>query len=463
MNKIDITLKTKLSQKLLITPQMKQSLNILQLPIMELNQELNTILENNPVLEEVNVKEDMDNYNDTEIDNYIKELQKVEWESFFNEDDYKIYIADDSEDINFEKFVSKKPDLYSHLLFQLKISGLKDDEYRIGEFIIGNLTENGYFRLDIDEASENLGVDKDKFLKVLKKVQEFEPSGIAARDLKECLLIQLKDFEILEIDFYFITRLLEDFELELIEGKYDKIIDKLDIDEDYLKFLLSIVRKLDPKPGLKFSENTQYIIPDVYVYKTRDGLEVKLNEEHTPSIKLNSYYLKILKSNSLDEKTKSYIEDKIKNALWVIKSLNQRKKAILKVAEFIVNHQKDFFLNGDTKLKPLKLKEVSDATGLHESTVSRVTSNKYLACEYGVFEIKTFFVKGIETGEGTISIEEIKNQIKEIIDNEDKKKPLSDEKIVEILSKKGIKVARRTVAKYRDELGIPSSSKRKNK
>ncbi|BAI80514.1 DNA-directed RNA polymerase sigma 54 factor [Deferribacter desulfuricans SSM1] len=462
MGKLDVSVNTKLSQKLLITPQMKQSLNILQLPMFELTQELNGILEENPVLEEVVNKEDILKNDTEEVDAYLKELQKVEWESFFSDDEYKYYVAED-EDINFEKFVSKKPDLYSHLLFQLNISGLKDEDYRIGEYIIGNLTENGYFRLDIDESVEYLGVTKEKFLEVLKRIQQFEPSGIAARDLKECLLIQLRDFNVSDVDIYYISELLENYEDELINNDYSKILKELEIEKSYFDYLLNLIKRVDPKPGLKFSDSTVYVIPDVYVIKTKNGLEVKLNEEHIPSIKLNSYYLKMLKNNNLDENTKEYVENKIKNALWIIKSLNQRKKAILQVVEFIVEHQKKFFMEGDNRLKPLKLKDVSEATGLHESTVSRVTSNKYLACEYGIFEIKNFFIKGFDTANGAVSVDDIKELIKDIIDKEDKRKPFSDEKIVEILAKKGIKIARRTVAKYRDELGIPATSKRKIK
>ncbi|MGA1845739.1 RNA polymerase factor sigma-54 [Deferribacter abyssi] len=462
MSKLNITLKNKLSQKLLITPQMKQSLNILQLPMFELSQEINSILEENPVLEEIEKKEDLVE-DDINVDSYIEELKKVDMEFFFDEDDeFKYYIKED-DDINFEKFVSKKPNLYQHLLFQLDISSLKGDDYRIGEYIIGNLTENGYFRLDIDSSAKELGVTKERFLRVLRKIQEFDPSGIASRNLKECLNIQLKDFKVKEEDLNYINVILDKYETELISGNYEYIIADLGIDKDYFDYLMGLIKKVDPKPGLKFNSETVYIIPDVYVIKKGDDLEVRLNEEYIPSIKLNSYYVKLFKSKELDEKTKEYVEEKVKNALWILKSLNQRKKAILKVVETIVKHQKHFFLYGDRNLKPLKLKDVSAETKLHESTISRVTSNKYLACEYGVYEIKSFFVKGIETIDGTISVDAIKTLIKEIIDSEDKKKPFSDEKIVEILSKKGIKIARRTVAKYRDELGIPSTSKRKQR
>ncbi|KAA0258195.1 RNA polymerase factor sigma-54 [Deferribacter autotrophicus] len=462
MSKLSVTLKNKLSQKLLITPQMKQSLNILQLPMFELSQEINSILEENPVLDEIEKKEDLAE-DDVNVDSYIEELKKVDWESYFDEDDeFKYYIKED-EDVNFEKFVSKKPNLYEHLLFQLNISGLKGDDYRIGEYIIGNLTENGYFRLDIDTSAKELGVSKEHFLQVLKKIQGFDPSGIASRNLKECLNIQLKDFEVSDEDLSYINVILDKYEAELINGDYERIYKGLGIDKDYFDYLMGLIKKVDPKPGLKFNYETVYVIPDVYVFKKDDVLEVKLNEEYIPSIKLNSYYIKLIKSEGLDEKTKEYVEEKVKNALWILKSLNQRKKAILRVVETIVKHQRHFFLYGDRKLKPLKLKDVSAETNLHESTISRVTSNKYLACEYGVYEIKSFFVKGIETTDGTMSVEAIKDLIKEIIDNEDKKKPYSDEKIVEILSKKGIKIARRTVAKYRDELGIPSTSKRKQR
>jgi RNA polymerase sigma-54 factor len=457
-NKISLTIQNKLSQKLLITPQMKQSLNLLQMPITDLLQELNKEIQDNPILEEVEPAEIIE---EKIKDEFLEAIKNVDWDDFYGHYDDISFIPKDDEDIDFEKFTSRQETLQEHLLFQLNILGLSDKDKQIGEYIIGNLTENGYFRLNIDETIQELNIDKNKFMNILKLIQEFDPNGIASTNLKECIEKQLTLFNVNKYDIELINHILENFEEELLDKNYDKIKNTLDLDDATFNTLLEFIRKTDPKPGLKFQQSNRYITPDVYIIKKDNNYEVTLNESELPAIRINTYYMRLLKNEYLDDKTRSYVEDKVKNAVWLLKTLNQRQKAILKVVNAIVNIQKDFLDNISNHLKPLKLKDIAKITDLHESTVSRVTSGKYVQCEHGIFEIKSFFMKALSTDTGNISTIRVKEVIKEIIDNEPKNKPLSDQKIVEILQKKGIKIARRTVTKYREELSIPSTTKRR--
>jgi RNA polymerase sigma-54 factor len=457
-NKLSLTIQNKLSQKLLITPQMKQSLNLLQMPITELLQELNEVIQENPILEEVEPTEIIE---EKIKDEFLEAIKNVDWDDFYGHYDDISFIPKDDEDIDFEKFTSRQETLQEHLLFQLNILGLSEEDKQIGEYIIGNLTENGYFRLNIDETIKELNITKNKFINILNLIQEFDPNGIASTNLKECIEKQLTLFNINKYDIELINHILENFEEELLDKNYDKIKNTIDLDDATFNTLLELIRKTDPKPGLKFQQSNRYITPDVYIIKKDNNYEVTLNESELPAIRINTYYMRLLKNKSLDAKTREYVEDKVKNAVWLLKSLNQRQKAILKVVEAIVKIQKDFLDDISNHLKPLKLKDIAEMTDLHESTVSRVTSGKYVQCEHGIFEIKSFFMKALSTDSGNISTTRVKETIKEIIDNEPKDKPLSDQKIVEILQKKGIKIARRTVTKYREELSIPSTTKRR--
>lgn len=458
MSKLSLNLQTKLAQKLLITPQMKQSLNLLQMPVTELLQEVNEILQENPVLEEVESKE----IKEEKIqDEFLEAIKNVEWDDFYGHHDEVSFIPKDDDDVDFEKFVSRTDTLQEHLLFQFNILGLNDEERRVGEYIIGNLTENGYFRMSVDDAAEALSVESGYLQEILEVIQDFDPTGIASTCLKDCIECQLVSMGVNEYDIELIVTMIEEFEEELLIGNYVKIQEDLDIDKETFDTLLGFIRKTDPKPGLKFYGTNRHVTPDVYIVKKNNEYEVSLNESGFPALKLNSYYMKLLKSDDLDGKTKEYVEDKIKNAVWLLKSLNQRQKAIYKVVESIIKIQKDFLDNCASHLKPLKLKDIAELTDLHESTVSRVTSGKYAQCEHGVLEIKSFFMKGLSTDSGDISTSSVKEQIKDLIDSEPTDKPHSDQKIVDILQKKGIKIARRTVAKYRDELSIPSRAQRR--
>lgn len=458
--KINLGLQTKLGQKLLITPQMKQSLNILQMTVTELSTEIDNILLENPVLEVIENKEES-NIIDKEIDSYIETLKKIEWDDFFSDkDDFK-YVSSDDEDVDYEKFVSRTPSLEEHLLFQLKILGLSDSDYEIGRYIIGNLDETGYLDIPVEQIAKDLSVDIEDVNRVLSYIQDFDPSGIAAVSLSGCVAKQLEESGAFKEDIELIIEMI-DHHYSLIEkNDLDGLSNVLGISKEYVEDLIDMIRHTDPKPGLKFNNQTNYVVPDVYVIKKGDTLEVVPNDDSIPSIKLNGYYIKMLKNKDIDKQTYDYISEKVKSALWVLKSLNQRKTTIVSVMEAIVKFQRDFFFNGFESLKPLKLRDISDHIGIHESTISRVTSGKYVMTEFGVLEIKTFFVKGFQTDFGNVTTDSIKGMIKALIDDEDKTKPLSDQKISEILSKKGINIARRTVAKYREEMAIASTADRK--
>ncbi|MCX8084949.1 MAG: RNA polymerase factor sigma-54 [Calditerrivibrio sp.] len=460
--KLNLGIQTKLGQKLLITPQMRQSLNILQMTVTELSTELNNILQENPVLEVIESKEDFEQ-NSSEIDQYLENLKKIEWEDFFSDrEDFK-YIASDDEDVDFEKFVSRSVSLEDHLIFQLKILGLPPEEEEIGIYIIGNIDENGYLASSIENIAADLKVDVDLVRKILRHIQDFEPSGVGATNLSECVVKQLEDMGVVQDDIELIKVILQDHYTLLEKMDIKGLANALDISTEYVEDLIGMIKRTDPKPGLKYYNQTKYIVPDVYVIKKDDKIEIIPNDESIPSIKINGYYIKMLKDKGLDKNTYDYISEKVKSALWVLKSLNQRKSTIISVMESIVKFQRDFFFKGFDALKPLRLKDIADDIGIHESTISRVTSGKYAMTEFGVIEIKTFFVKGIQTDSGNITTDSVKSMIKALIDDEDKSRPLSDQKISEILAKKGVNIARRTVAKYREEMGIPSTADRKNR
>lgn len=469
--RLNLEISGKLSQKLHITPQMKQSLSILQMPITELLQELNTYLSENPVLEETEQEPDEEKEEkpepteekDAKDDVQNEDLEKIDWDELYRDSGDISFTPSDDEGYDLEKFVSGQDNLFSHLMYQLKVTGCCPEILKAGEYIIGSLSDEGYFDMEFSEVAEATGLEEHWAEEALEIIQTFDPPGIGAKTLKECIAIQLSQFEVEQVYIDFIAELLEKHEKDLIAFRYDEIKNSLSIEEDTFEYMLFLIRKTDPKPGLNFSRDSNHsVTPDVYIVKKDDEYDIILNEDGMPTLRMNSYYLSLLKNKELDTGTKDYIEEKVKNAIWLIKSLNKRQKAIYKVVKVLTEVQSDFLERGVNFLKPLKLKDVADETGLHESTVSRVTAGKYAMTEQGLFELKSFFVKGLDTEGGEdMSTQKVKNLIKNIVDGEDTEKPYSDQKIVELLNGQGIKIARRTVAKYRDELNIPTKSQRK--
>ncbi len=483
----NLDIKNTLQTTVFITPQMKQSLAILQMPIVELEQEISNILEENPILEAVedDSSDDFDNIDDFDdnensdfskdieeiqdkdknLDNLVEKITGDDWEEYIGYeklDDISYKSTNDENNFDLEQVIGAKESLYEHLMYQLNINIIDKEERRIGEYIIGNLSEDGYFRIEIYDACSELNAEESLFGKVLNIIKTFTPSGIASSSLQECIITQIKDMNCDAVYVDLAEELLAGYSAELAAFKYNDILKDMSIERDTFDYLLQLIKKTDPRPGFNFSgSDTKFIIPDVFIVPNEENFDIIVNEKGLPNIRLNNYYIKMLQGSNLDSEAKSYIKDKVKNAVWVIESLQKRQKAIYKVVKAIADYQGEFLQYGISMLKPLKLKDIAEATGLHESTVSRVTSGKYAMTKHGLIELKSFFSKSLESQDGDMSIGVIKQKIKELIDEENKEVCLSDQRIVELMEEKGIKIARRTVAKYRDEMNIPTMSQRR--
>ena len=363
---------------------------------------------------------------------------------------------------SFEAFLTKKESLKDHLLWQLMMYSPSPEEEEIGSVIIGNINNDGY----LDTTAEDIAVVVNCSIETVEKaillIQSFDPVGVGARNLRECLLIQAKH---LDLDNTIVTRILSDH-LNQLENKNYKLIAKtLKVKIDEILAAVSIIRELEPKPGREYNdEEPYYIIPDIYVYKLEDEFVIMLNEDGMPRLQLNSYYQNAIKKNEvIQDNVKSYLKDKMRSAAWLIRSIHQRQKTIYRVMESILSFQKEFFEKGIMFLKPMVLRDVAEQISMHESTISRVTTNKYVHTPQGIFELKYFFNSSIKSFDGAdVSSASVQDQIKHLIEGENPKKPFSDEKISKILREKfNIDIARRTVAKYRENMKILSSSKRK--
>jgi RNA polymerase sigma-54 factor len=433
------------TQKLAITTELKQSLSILNMNVIELEEEVKREAEENPIIE-------IDKSNEIDWEKYIKNI-----DNSYNYDNSSYH--NENEDYNLENMVKHYDSLYDHLKFQIGLYKLTNKEREVCEYVIDSMDENGYLKLNIDEIINQINVEEDLIQKSISIVQQLEPSGVGARNLEECLLIQLGNMNIKD-------ELLENIiknDLELLAlKKYKEISKKYKISLDECVQFANKIQKLEPKPGLKYSYiKNSYIVPDVIVEKIDNEYIIYTNEKDTYNIKINNFYKEVLKNSQKDDQAKEFIKEKLNSAMNLIKNIENRKSTILKISKEILNQQKDFFEKGSKYLRPLTLKDIAENIGFHESTISRGVNGKYMLTPYGVFELKYFFSSGsYSTDEGTASTS-IKKFIEEIIKEENKKRPYSDDKIAYILEQKGIKIARRTIAKYREELNIPSSSKRK--
>ncbi|MBN2418365.1 MAG: RNA polymerase factor sigma-54 [Deltaproteobacteria bacterium] len=469
-----------LSQQLIMTPQLQQAIKLLQLSRLELLETINQEMETNPLLDEQS-SGDSDGDSNEIVDEIIsapeepptKEItieenvrhDEVDWESYLSE--YNTGWADTpyqgKEAPAFENMNQEKTSLNSHLMWQLSLSHLTEQQREIGIQIIGNIDDDGYLQITTEELVESTGYSEEEVLYTLSAIQNFDPVGVAARDTRECLLIQAR-FQ--GLDGSIVEKIIMEHMENLENKRYDKIAKNLSITiPDVLK-AVEIITNLEPKPGRLYSEDdTIYISPDIYVFKVGDDYEIVLNEDGLPKLKINNYYKEILNdsdSSESDDKTKEYILDKMKSAAWLIKSIHQRQRTIYKVTESIVQFQRKFFDHGVTHLKPLVLRDVAEHIQMHESTISRVTTNKYVHTPQGVFELKYFFNSAINSMEGdSIASESVKEHIRNIIKSENKSKPFSDQEVADLLKNHNIDVARRTVAKYRETLGILPSRKRR--
>ncbi|HCK68412.1 MAG TPA: RNA polymerase sigma-54 factor [Nitrospina sp.] len=468
-----MNLNLKMSQKLVMTPMLQQAIKLLPLARMELAQLIRQEIIENPVLEELLEEE---NENDQENSQEEKEPnedltsdneqssdsqdQEIDWDSYFQGNiDQGMSVESYTERPSIESTHKKEANLADHLMWQLDLSVDSDLDKFIGSCIIGNIQNDGYLCADLKEIAEISQTDEENVLRVLKIIQGFEPAGVAARSLKECLMIQTRT---LSDKNPYVEILIENY-LERLEDRFlPKVASELKIDLEEVLDALKTIRNLCPKPGLLFSsERVDYVVPDLVVVQTEKGYDVVLNDDGVPSLRISPYYHNLLKTTK-EGQTKEYLEDKYRSALWLIKSIDQRRQTIYKVGKSIVKLQKNFLDDGLSYLEPMVLKDVAKDIEMHESTVSRITTNKYIDTPQGVFELKFFFHSGIKSYMGSaMSSIRVKNMIKEIINEENQSSPLTDDQMVEALMRKNAKIARRTITKYRKELNIPPASKRK--
>ena len=476
MQKLSLT--QSLQQKL--SPQQIQFIKLLQVPTAELESRIEEELEVNPALEE-GKNEDNDDYQE-EVDSMDESLDPRENLEDYLHDDYSGYKMQGdgkSEEDEKEMPLSVGSTLHEHLISQLGFLRLSERENVIAKQLIGSVDNEGYIRRDLEAIANDLifssGIetDEDELEHVLFKIQGFEPAGIAARSLQECLLLQLErrdpSEEVNQLAYDIIDRCFNEFS----KKHYDKIVRKLGIaDEEILKNAIGIITKLNPKPGGTGEEitKTQYLIPDFMLANNNGKLELSLNGRNAPELRISRSYADMLnaydKSNKKDKKLKetvTFIKQKLDSAKWFIDAIKQRQQTLLNTMQAIINFQYDYFLEGDeNKLKPMILKDISDRIGMDISTVSRVANSKSIQTEFGIFPLKYFFSEGIATDSGEdVSSREVKNKLKELIGEEDKRKPLSDDKLEKLLKESGYNIARRTVAKYREQLNIPVARLRK--
>lgn len=476
-----LSLSQTLSQKL--SPQQIQFIKLLQVPTAELETRIEEELEENPALEE-GVDENTDSSADDDFGDEAEtddsKDDELDVEDYLRDDDISGYkMQGDGENIEDRDMpIATASTLIEQLLTQLSYIKLNDREEVIAQQLIGSIESDGYIRRDIDAIindlafSQNIETDHDEIEEILKKIQEFDPPGIAARNLRECLLLQIERVD-QNPNSRLAKRILDECFTEFTKKHYQKIIKKLDLeDEEDLKPAIEIITKLNPKPGGLSSGlvKTQYIIPD-FILTTRDGkIDIALNSRNAPELRVSPAYSEMFKayakSDKKDKKLKetvTFVKQKLDAARWFIDAIRQRQDTLLRTMNAIVVYQYDYFLSGDeSKLKPMILKDISEKIGMDISTVSRVANSKAVQTEFGTFMLKYFFSEGISTDSGDdVSSREVKNELKKIIGEEDKQKPLSDDKLEKMLKEKGYNIARRTVAKYREQLDIPVARLRK--
>jgi len=475
----------RLHQKLIMTPQLQQAIKLLQLSRLEINQMITQELLENPLLEDValeTAEEETTTSSETgtdqgEEEDTVKETGQnkelgdlgFKWDEYLDEDNIDgfkeySYSHSPSEELpSYEQTLTKATSLVDHLLWQLSLSPVSEEEKRIATAIIGNIDDDGYLRTPMEELGVIVGCGADEVEKVLKLIQTLDPPGVGARDLKECLLIQIEQFGFKEsLMFAVVEHHLGDLE----KKKYAIIARSLGVSMEEVFQAAKVIEHLEPKPGRPYtSTENMYIIPDVYVVKLEGNYVVVLNDDGLPRLRINPYYKRLLRNKEPgSDLTKAYVEDKLRSALWLIRSIEQRNRTICRVSESIVKFQRDFFDRGINYLKPLVLKQVAEDISMHESTISRVTTNKYMFTPQGIFELKFFFNSSVPRvgGEGeSLSSITVRDMIRKMVEAEDPKNPLTDQEIVEALKTNSIEIARRTVAKYRAWLNIPSASKRK--
>ncbi len=470
----------KMTQQLVMTPQLQQAIKLLQMTRIELQDLVSQELEENPILEELPEVEELHGTESlleaTEVElpdeslvsgDSFKEVEAGEetlrdWDSYLDGYNYTSgeQSGDEDDKVSFENLLTRKGSLFDHLHWQLQMGKYTDEELKVGEEIIGNIDDEGYFRSSVAEIADTCQVTESFAEVMLRRIQEFDPSGVGATNLQECLLIQARS---LGMAGSLVESILLRNMTELENHNYKQIARVLKVEIEQILAAVKVILGFDPKPGrLYSSDDAYYISPDIFVHKVGDDYVVMLNEEGLPNLRLSPYYMEARSGGGMDAKTEEYVGDKMRAAQWLIKSIQQRQRTIFRVAKSIVKFQREFLEKGVEGLRPLVLRDVAEDIGMHESTISRVTTNKYMQTPQGLFELKYFFNSGLSTSAGdSVSSESVKNQIKEMIDKEDSAKPLSDQKIAEMLSDATVNIARRTVTKYREMMRIGSSSERR--
>ncbi|MBW2039506.1 MAG: RNA polymerase factor sigma-54 [Deltaproteobacteria bacterium] len=456
---LEIKQDLRLSQQLVMTPQLQQAIKLLQLSQIELQEIVAQEIEENPVLEDDSGLEEREQVEATS--ETPDQIQDFDWEEYMESHSISTYTPPraDRDETPWENFLTRQVTLSDYLQWQLRMSPLTPQEEEIGVFIIGNIDENGYLQGSLEEVCGELHAEIKAVEEVLHTIQSFDPPGVGARDLRECLLIQLRGFT--ERDP--LAEAIVETHLSYCKNRdYRKLANQLKVPLPQVLEAIKTISQLEPKPGRPFSpEEAKTIIPDVFVYKVEGEYTVVLNDDGIPKLRINPYYRQLLEADRGDA-PRDYLKQKLKSALWLIRSIQQRQGTLYKVTKSIIKFQKDFIDKGIDYLHPLVLRDVADDIQMHESTVSRVTTNKYVHTPQGIYELKFFFSSKIGEGDEEVAAKRVQNLIKQIIAEEDPRRPFSDEKIGQFLKERhNITIARRTVAKYREMMKILSSSERK--
>ncbi len=473
----------RLAQQLVMTPQLQQAIKLLQLSRIELEEMVSQELQENPTLEESPAGEP-----DTqplkpeeELPERVEPIEPVreptatdrigtlDWQDYLDTHSNSLHGSltaeaggdEDEGPPSWENTLTKKTSLEDHLVWQLRLSRRTENEEKIGLYIIGNLAENGYLALPLEEVCQTTGSTPEEAEAVLKKIQFFDPPGVAARDLRECLLVQLENLGLGES---LAARIVADY-LSHLEGKrFEKLARELGITVEDIVAASQLIASLEPRPARGFDEEEiRTIIPDVTVEKIEGEWVVFLNDEGLPRLRVSSYYRRLAsQQGEEEEKARQYLQEKVRAATWLIKSIHQRQQTLFRVTHSIFKFQREFLEQGVSQLRPMVLKDVAEDIGMHESTVSRATANKYVNTPQGLFELKYFFQSGLRSGNGEdVASESVKDKIRTILSAEDPKRPHSDQHIAQLLGADAIGIARRTVAKYREAMGILPSSRRR--
>jgi len=484
-------LKQRLQQKLLqkLSPQQIQMIKLLEIPTIQLEQRIKKELEENPVLEEgadeLDEKSSDEDIHEEEQSAGDIDQEEFSFEDYLNDEDipsYRLSSQNYSRDERKEEIpFSVGSSFHEYLEGQLGLRQLTEAQVLLAEYILGNIDEDGYLRRKLTAISDdlafsqNINTSEEELEEVLKIIQDFDPVGVGARDLQECLLLQIEIKDLEQPITGLARRILKYFFQEFTRKHYDKIMARLNISEEDLKSAIDEILKLNPKPGSTYSDpqnkNVQHIVPDFVLDNSEGELQLSLNSRNVPELRISHTYSEMIQSfknkkNNHTPKDKdaiSFVKQKLDSAKWFIDAIKQRQNTLLMTMNAIINYQHEYFLEGDErKLRPMILKDIADITGLDISTISRVANSKYIQTHFGIFSLKYFFSEGLQTDSGEeVSTREIKSILQECIDGEKKRKPLTDERLAEILQEKGYQIARRTVAKYREQLNIPVARLRK--